>query len=127
MPKTIAFIGSGAIGGALARLAAAAGLDVIVSNSRGSDSLSGLVAELGDRARAATPPEAARSADLVVVAVPFGLYDRLPVQALADRTVVDTMNYYPEHDGRIDELEDRRLTSSELLQRPPSLGIRLVE
>lgn len=63
MNKTLAFIGSGNVGGTLARLAVAAGLDVVLSNSRGPESLAGLVAELGPRARAATPAEAAEAGD----------------------------------------------------------------
>jgi 3-hydroxyacyl-CoA dehydrogenase len=55
MAQTIGFIGSGAIGSTLARLAVAAGLNVVLSNSRGPDTLAELVAELGDHARAATP------------------------------------------------------------------------
>jgi predicted dinucleotide-binding enzyme len=66
------------IGGALARLAVAAGLDVVLSNSRGPETLAGLVAELGEHARAATPVEAARAGDLVVATVPLHAYDRLP-------------------------------------------------
>lgn len=61
MTRTLGLIGTGMIGGTLARLAVAAGLDVVLSNSRGPDTLGDLVAELGARARAATPPEAARS------------------------------------------------------------------
>jgi predicted dinucleotide-binding enzyme len=48
MTRTIGYIGNGAIGSALARLAAAAGLHVVLSNSRGADTLAKLVAELGD-------------------------------------------------------------------------------
>ncbi|MFD2348525.1 NAD(P)-binding domain-containing protein [Nonomuraea ferruginea] len=47
-------IGSGNIGGTLARLAVDAGLDVVLSNSRGPETLASLVEELGPRARAAT-------------------------------------------------------------------------
>ncbi|MEU3526873.1 NAD(P)-binding domain-containing protein [Streptomyces sp. NPDC038707] len=117
MTKTLGLIGSGMIGGTLARLAVAAGLDVVLSNSRGPGSLSGLVAELGDRARAATPAEAARAGDLVVATVPLHAYDRLPAADLAGRTVIDTMNYYPERDGRIAALDTGELTSSTLVQR----------
>ncbi|MDX2828719.1 NAD(P)-binding domain-containing protein, partial [Streptomyces ipomoeae] len=56
-PQTLGLIGSGMIGGAVARLAVAAGLDVVLSNSRGPETLAELVEELGDRARAATPAE----------------------------------------------------------------------
>jgi predicted dinucleotide-binding enzyme len=114
---TVGFIGSGMIGSAVARLAVAAGLDVVVSNSRGPETLAGLVAELGERARAATPEEAARAGDVVVATIPLKNYDRLPVAALAGKIVIDTMNYYPERDGRFAELDAGELTSSELVQR----------
>ncbi|MFJ8021521.1 NADPH-dependent F420 reductase [Streptomyces sp. NPDC096311] len=117
MTKTLALIGSGNIGGALARLAVAAGLDVVVSNSRGPETLAGLVAELGEHARAATPAEAARAGDLVVAAVPLIAYPQLPAEALAGKTVIDTMNYYPDRDGQIAELDAGRLTSSALVQQ----------
>ncbi|AXG76745.1 NADPH-dependent F420 reductase [Streptomyces paludis] len=117
MPQTIAFIGSGNIGRTLARLAVDAGLDVVLSNSRGPETLADAVAELGAPARAATPAQAAQAAALVVVSLPFHAYDKLPADALTGRTVIDTMHYFPERDGRIDDLEERRTTSSELLQR----------
>ncbi|MFE5082834.1 NADPH-dependent F420 reductase [Streptomyces mirabilis] len=117
MTKTIGFIGSGSIGGSLARLAVVAGLNVVMSNSRGPETLAGLIAELGDRARAATPEEAARAGDVVVATVPMSAYDKLPADALAGKTVIDTMNYYPERDGHIAELDSAEVTSSELLQR----------
>ncbi|PBC95472.1 coenzyme F420-dependent NADP oxidoreductase-like protein [Streptomyces sp. Ag82_O1-15] len=85
MTKTLGLIGSGMIGGVLARLAVAAGLDVVLSNSRGPQTLTGLVAELGGHARAATPEEAARAGDLVVATVPLKAYDRLPAAALAGK------------------------------------------
>ncbi|WP_099513240.1 NAD(P)-binding domain-containing protein [Microvirga ossetica] len=65
MTQTIGFIGSGMISGQVARLAIAAGLNVILSNSRGPETLADLSAELGEHARAATPAEAAREGDLV--------------------------------------------------------------
>lgn len=116
MTKTLGLIGSGMIGGALARLAVAAGLDVVLSNSRGPETLADLVGELGDRARAATPAEAARAGDLVVATVPLHAYARLSAADLAGRTVIDTMNYYPERDGRLAELDGSELTSSALVQ-----------
>ncbi|MFD7604859.1 NADPH-dependent F420 reductase [Streptomyces mirabilis] len=117
MTQTIGFIGSGMIGGSLARLAVAAGLNVVMSNSRGPETLADLIAELGDHARAATPQEAAKAGDVVVATVPLGVYDRLPADALAGKIVIDTMNYYPDRDGRIAELDSVDITSSELLQR----------
>jgi predicted dinucleotide-binding enzyme len=117
MTKTLGLIGAGNIGSALARLAVAAGLNVVVSNSRGPETLVDLVAELGEQARAATPAEAAQAGDLVVATVPLNTYERLPTAALAGKTVIDTMNYYPERDGRITELDSGKQTSSALVQR----------
>lgn len=116
MQRTLGIIGSGMIGGTVARLAVAAGLDVVVSNSRGPESLAGLVGDLGPRARAATPGEAAAS-DLVVAAVPLKAYGDLPAAALAGRTVIDAMVHHPDRDGRFAELEAGELTSSTLVQR----------
>ncbi|SEU39647.1 NADPH-dependent F420 reductase [Nonomuraea wenchangensis] len=114
---TIALIGSGHIGGTVARLAVAAGYDVVLSNSRGPETLRDLVGELGPKARAATAAEAAAAGDLVVVSVPLKAYREVPVEPLAGKTVLDTNNYYPERDGRFPELDDDSTTSSELLQR----------
>jgi predicted dinucleotide-binding enzyme len=115
--KTIGFIGSGTIGGILARHAVAAGIDVVLSNSRGPESLAGLVAELGPRARAATPQEAAENGELVIASIPFSAYESIPVEPLVGKIVIDTLNYYPERDGRIADLDTNEATSSELVQR----------
>ena len=80
MNQTLGLIGSGNIGTALARLAVAAGMDVVLSNSRGPETLAELVAELGKQARAATPTEAARAGDLVVATIPLVAYKRLHTQ-----------------------------------------------
>ncbi|WTE74232.1 NAD(P)-binding domain-containing protein [Streptomyces sp. NBC_01615] len=117
MPQTLGLIGSGMIGSSVARLAVAAGLEVVLSNSRGPETLADLVADLGGRARAATPADAARAADLVVAAIPLKAREQLPADALAGKTVLDTGNYYPERDGHLAELDTGELTSSALMQR----------
>src|SRR3954465_15480784 len=113
---TIGLIGSGHIGGTVARLAVDAGHDVVLSNSRGPETLTDLVAELGPRARAATPAEAAEAGDVVVVTIPLRAYREVPVEPLRGKVVIDTNNYYPQRDGHIAELDDESTTSSELLQ-----------
>ncbi|WP_405969762.1 NAD(P)-binding domain-containing protein [Streptomyces sp. NBC_00988] len=114
---TLGLIGSGNIGSTLARLAVDAGLDVVLSNSRGPGTLSGLVDELGSQARAATPAQAAAVGDWVVVTIPVGAVGTVPREPLVGRTVIDTGNYFAPRDGTIPELEARELTDSELLQR----------
>jgi predicted dinucleotide-binding enzyme len=113
---TIGLIGSGNIGSTVARLAIAAGNDVVLSNSRGPETLDVLVKELGPRARAATPTEAAEAGDLVVVTIPLHAYQDVPAAPLAGKIVIDTGNYLPDRDGHITELDNESLTTSELVQ-----------
>jgi predicted dinucleotide-binding enzyme len=112
----IGFIGSGNIGGTVARLSVAAGFQVVLSNSRGPATLAGLVADLGPLARAGTAGEVATAGDIVVVSIPFRAYVSVPAAPLAGKVVLDTCNYYPERDGHIAALDDGTETSSELLQ-----------
>jgi predicted dinucleotide-binding enzyme len=114
--KTIGLIGAGHIGSQVARLAVARGYSVVISNSRGPDTLAPLVAELGPKARAATPDEAAKAGDIVVVTVPLKNYRQVPVEPLAGKVVIDTNNYYPQRDGHIPELDNESTTTAELLQ-----------
>lgn len=114
---TVGFIGSGMIGGTVARLSVAAGFQVVMSNSRGPDTLAGLVDELGPLARAASGQQAAAEGDLVVVAIPLRAYESVPAGPLPGKLVLDTTNYHPPRDGQIAELDQGTLTSSELVQR----------
>jgi predicted dinucleotide-binding enzyme len=113
---TIGLIGAGHIGSQVARLAVAHGYDVVISNSRGPETLSALIAELGPRARAATPADAAAAGDIVVVTVPLKNYREVPVDPLKGKIVIDTNNYYPQRDGNIPELDNESTTTAELLQ-----------
>lgn len=112
---TIGLIGSGHIGTAIARQAVAHGYDVVLSNSRGPETLAELVVELGERARAATSTEAAEAGDVVVVTIPFKNVSAVPVEPLAGKVVVDTNNYYFERDGHVADLDEGRTTVSEVL------------
>jgi 8-hydroxy-5-deazaflavin:NADPH oxidoreductase len=116
---SVGFIGSGPLTQALADHLVAAQIPVLISNSRGPDSLTELTVELGDRAKAATVQQAAE-ADLVILALPF-----LRVPELADviadwtgRIVVDATNqfaeYAPVYRGYVDLGEE---TGSEWVAR----------
>lgn len=123
---TIGIIGAGNIGSQLARLALANGYDVVLSNSRGPETLTGLVAELADGAegspgrptvRAGTAADAGDAGDVVVVTIPLKNYEDVPVEPLAGKLVIDTNNYYPQRDGQIPELDNESVTTAELSQR----------
>ena len=97
-------------------MAIAAGYDVVLSDSRGPQTLKDLVEELGPHAQAATPADAAAAGDLVVVSIPPRAYPAVPEKPLAGKPVLDTINYIPQRDGRIPGLGGS-LSSSEVLQR----------
>jgi len=114
---TIGIIGAGHIGSQVARAAIAAGYDVVISNSRGPESLAGLIEELGPKARAATSDDAGAAGDFVFVSVPLKALAGIPVSPLAGKVVLDTNNYYFERDGHIDALDAKQTTVSGMLQQ----------
>ena len=110
----IGIIGAGMIGATLARRLMALGHEVAIANSRGPETLSELAAETG--ARAVTVAEAARGGEIVIVTTPQRAVPELPRNLFAsvpeDVVVVDTGNYYPARDGRIDAIEDGQVESA---------------
>jgi len=113
---TIGIIGSGQVGSSLAKAAVAHSYDVVISNSKRPQTLAGLVAELGPRARAATAAEAAAAADFAIMAIPLTAVSRVPVEPLAGKVVISTINYIPQRDGRFPDLDDGTATVTGLLQ-----------
>jgi len=97
--RTVGILGAGRVGAALATLARDAGLAVTVA---GSSDASGI-------ARAS-------KADVVILAIPLGKYKTLPVDALAEKLVIDAMNYWWELDGVRPEFSDPQTSTSETLQ-----------
>lgn len=114
--KTLGIIGSGMIGSQVARLAVAAGLDVVISSTRGPESLHDLITELEPLARAATTQELIASTEIIIAAIPLVAYKNISAEALAGKIVVDTMNYYPERDGVMAEIHTDDIASSEHVQ-----------
>jgi 8-hydroxy-5-deazaflavin:NADPH oxidoreductase len=113
---TVGIIGAGEVGSNLARAAIASGYDVVIANSRGPETLAGLVEELGPSARAATAAEAAAAGDFVVIAVPLKLLNDMPAAELAQKVVIDTNNYMPWRDGHYPIVDRGEKTEHELRQ-----------
>jgi len=112
----VGIIGAGHIGSTLARGLVDHGYEVVISNSRGPESLAEFVAELGPKATAGTTADAAASGDVVIVTVPLKAYQEVPVEPLAGKIVLDTNNYYWERDGHIAALDEKQATTAGLLQ-----------
>ncbi|MDR3372422.1 MAG: NADPH-dependent F420 reductase [Ancalomicrobiaceae bacterium] len=111
----IGIIGAGFVGRAIGKLAVRSGHHVMLSNSRGPETLFSLRPGIG--CEIGTAEEAAAFGDIAVVAVPLAAYRSVPVAPLAGKIVIDTDNYYPERDGQIAELDSKATTTSELLAR----------
>jgi len=122
----IGIIGTGNIGGNLAKLWAKAGHELVIS-SRHPEQLQELARSLGPKVRVGTPREAAIFGDVVLVSIPYGATPQLGRDLkteLANKIVIDTGNPYPERDGPMAEDARRRgtgVTSAEFLP-----GTRLV-
>jgi len=125
-PLKIGIIGTGHIGGTLAKLWVAAGHEVLIS-SRHPEQLRPLAQSLGPKARVGTPREAALFGDVVLESVPYGALPQLGQDLkaeLAGKIVLDTANPYPQRDGDM-ALEVRRVGTG--VASPRYLpGVRLV-
>lgn len=109
----IGMIGAGFVGRAVGKLAVQAGHEVMLSNSRGPQTL--FSTGYGVGAGVGTIEEAIAFGDIVVVAIPLAAYASVPVAPLAGKIVLDANNYYPQRDGHIDALDRHETTTSELL------------
>jgi len=113
----IAVLGAGHVGPVIARVAIAAGYHVTIAASGDPERIALITQVLVPGAEPRWAADAARDADIVVLAIPlhkFAAFDAAPV---ADKLVVDTMNYWPPVDGVQEMFEDRRYGSSEIVQR----------
>lgn len=122
----IGIIGAGHIGANAAKLFVEAGHEIAIANSRGAETLRDLVAELGEKAQAASIEDAANFGEIVFVSIPFGKYKELPAEAFAGKIVIDSNNYYPERDGNYAELDEDKKTSSRMLAEHLA-GARIVK
>jgi hypothetical protein len=114
--QTIAILGAGKIGTVLAKLSLAAGHRTLIAGSGSAARIRLIVEYLAPGAEAMVSADAAAAADVVVLALPLGQYDRLPVEQLEGKLVIDAMNYWWETDGIRDEFTDPERSTSSIVQ-----------
>lgn len=119
-PMKIGIIGTGDIGGALARHWGGAGHQLVIS-SRHPEQLQALAKEIGPNVKVGTPREAAAFGDVVLISVPYGATPQVGRDYAAElkgKVVLDTGNPYPSRDGEMavrDRLRGTGVASAEYL------------
>jgi 8-hydroxy-5-deazaflavin:NADPH oxidoreductase len=111
-PLRIGIIGTGNIGGTLARHWVRAGHEVMISGLD-AEALRPLAAELGPRVRVGSPREAAAFGSVVLISVPYKALPQVGADYAAElkgKVVLDTANPYPQRDGTMAEEARRRGT-----------------
>jgi predicted dinucleotide-binding enzyme len=125
-PMKIGIIGTGDIGGALARHWGAAGHELLIS-SRHPEQLRELAKEIGPNVKVGTPREAAAFGDVIMLAVPYGALPQVGSDYAAElkgKVVLDAGNPYPSRDGDMAVRDRQRGTGVAVKEYLP--GVRLV-
>lgn len=112
---TIAILGAGRVGTAIARQARRAGYRVLIAASGDPADIALIVAVMAPGATPVTATAAADGGDAVVLSLPLRRYDTLDVGSLAGKVVIDAMNYWPDSDGDVVALRTAP-SSSQMVQ-----------
>lgn len=113
---TIAVLGAGHIGPAIARLALDAGHSVAIATSGNPGDLALVTQLLIPGAEPLWAVDAIARADIVVLAMPLHGFLRMDPNDLSQKLVIDAMNYWPPTDGRLPPpFDDESIGTSEVV------------
>jgi 8-hydroxy-5-deazaflavin:NADPH oxidoreductase len=115
--QRIAVLGAGHVGPVIARVAIDAGFHVTIAASGSPKKITLVTQVLIPGAEARWASDAVEDADIVVLAIPLHKFVTFDPGLVAEKLVVDAMNYWPPADGVQEIFQDRRYTSSEVVQR----------
>lgn len=113
----LAVLGAGHVGPVIARLAVGAGYRVAIAASGDPDDIALITELLIPGAEPRWAADAVADADLVVLAMPLHRFLTLDPGPLRGKLVIDAMNYWPASDGVLEDFEDDRVGSSEIVAR----------
>ena len=115
--QKIAVLGAGHSGPVMARVAVAAGFRVSIAASGDPEKIALITEFLAPGAEPRWTADAVADADIVVLAIPLHKFADFDPTLVTGKLVIDAMNYWPEVNGTLAAFEDRRETSSEIVQR----------
>jgi predicted dinucleotide-binding enzyme len=113
----LAVLGAGHSGPVIARMALAAGFPVSIAASGDPDTIALITDVVAPGAEPRWAADAVQESDIVVMAIPLHKFPSFDPDLVAGKLVVDVMNYWPPVNGVVDMFEDRRYSSSEIVQR----------
>jgi 8-hydroxy-5-deazaflavin:NADPH oxidoreductase len=113
----LAVLGAGHVGPVIARVAIDAGFHVTIAASGSPEKIALITQVLIPGAEPRWAADAVEDADIVVLAIPLHKFATFDPALVRGKIVVDAMNYWPPADGVQEMFEDRRYSSSEIVQR----------
>jgi predicted dinucleotide-binding enzyme len=113
----IAVLGAGHVGPVIARVAIDAGYRVSIAASGDPEKIALITQVLVPGAEPRWAADAVAAADVVVLAIPAHKFATFDADSVADKIVVDVMNYWPPVDGVLELFEDQQHSSSEIVQQ----------